>query len=315
MARRDQKQLPQAPAHLGEQLAPGAVPAVVHGHQGDPRRGGQDGGHPGITAQPPDVVHHGSAGGDRGPGDLGLARVHRDRHRQPPGQGLQQRHHPAQLRGGVHRIGAGPGGLTADVDEVGTLRHQPLGEGHRRGEVAGETVAREGVGCRVDHPHDQGPGPEPERAVSAAERVSRPAAGQRRRQRPAEIVEGRPLSDQACGHSGEGCGRAGQHGPPSIGSGDHPDPARPGGALQPRHLIGGQALEGDRVVSGGDGQGGVDAELQDGAAERFGRARHERADVVAEGRLRGRDRAAHPAARSASSTASMGGWSPALPLR
>ncbi len=73
------------------------------------------------------------------------------------GQGLDDRHHPGQLLVERDGLGPGPGGLTADVDDVGALGHhvEPVGHGALGGGV--EAAVGEGVGGHVEHPHDERP--------------------------------------------------------------------------------------------------------------------------------------------------------------
>jgi hypothetical protein len=73
-------------------------------------------------------------------------------------QGRDQRDHPGDLHLGRNRLGAGPGGFAADVQDLGPLGEQPPGVGERRlgrevGAAVGEAVRRD-----IDDPHDAGSG-------------------------------------------------------------------------------------------------------------------------------------------------------------
>ena len=55
-----------------------------------------------------------------------------------------------------HDLGAGAGGLAADVEDVGTVGNQGLGAGEGVGRAEGEAAVGEAVGRRVDDPHHAG---------------------------------------------------------------------------------------------------------------------------------------------------------------
>ena len=86
------------------------------------------------------------------------------------GQGLDDGHDPGQLLVERDGLGPGPGGLPADVDDVGPLGHHAEAVGH--GALGGvvEAAVGEGVRRHVEHPHDERPRP----GSALAHRVSGP---------------------------------------------------------------------------------------------------------------------------------------------
>jgi len=86
---------------------------------------------------------------------LGTHRVDRDPRAKPRELG-HHREHPAQLLLLGRPLGAGAGGLTAHVEQVGALLEQPQAVGHRVGRLEPLAAVAEGVGGHVDHAHHQG---------------------------------------------------------------------------------------------------------------------------------------------------------------
>ena len=105
-------------------------------HDDEPRAARRaDAGHGRICSESGDVIHDRGTRAQGGVGDAGLDRVDRDRNGRPalvnrPDRGLDA----PPLFGFGDTGGAGPGGLTPDIDDVGAVCHQTLGlrEGRRR---------------------------------------------------------------------------------------------------------------------------------------------------------------------------------------
>ena len=147
--------------HVRHQVRVVGIAAVVHQHD---RHGGtrDDLQHPLVGAERPLVVDHGRARGDGRLGDSGLGGVHADWNVDLSRDGLHGGHNPRQLLADSDGTGAGVYGrgarrLPADVEYIGA----PLPEERSRPDdgvdIRTQTVAREGVGGDVDHPHDVGP--------------------------------------------------------------------------------------------------------------------------------------------------------------
>ena len=104
-----------------------------------------------------DVVDDVRAFQRRAPHHLGLARVDRQAGAAPLGERGDHRQDAPALLLEVHGVGAGPGRLPADVEDVGPLRLEPQRVRDRgvRGAVA--AAVGEAVGRHVDDPHDARP--------------------------------------------------------------------------------------------------------------------------------------------------------------
>ena len=132
-------------------------------------------------------------------GDRRLAGVDRERDLDLRREPLDHRHDAAKLLVLRHRIGARPGRLAADVDQVGALASQPLAVGDGRGQ-------------------DRGNARRPRR--SRASRSTRPSAAGREPPRSATAQAPLRLVPVGCGRE---CARASRpcrpRGPASAGAG------------------------------------------------------------------------------------------------
>ena len=88
-----------------------------------------------------------------------LRRVDAHRHARLGGQALDHRQHPAQLLVGGHRLGAGPGRLAADVEQVGARGHEGQAVRDRGVGVEEAAAVGERVGRDVHDAHHRGAGP------------------------------------------------------------------------------------------------------------------------------------------------------------
>ena len=98
-----------------------------------------------------------------------LHRVDRDRHPHPPGQGADHRDHPPELLRLGHRRSPRTGRLPSNIQNIGTLLHQPEGMFHRRLGRGVPAPVKEGIRGYVHHPHQEGRTREPEFMVSCRE--------------------------------------------------------------------------------------------------------------------------------------------------
>ena len=89
-------------------------------HQDQRRsRSGNGGRHQRIAGQPADIVHHDGAGGEGRLRDAGFGGIDGDGNPQTRLNGLEDGQDAGQFLFVGHGIGAGPGRLPADVDQVG----------------------------------------------------------------------------------------------------------------------------------------------------------------------------------------------------
>ena len=95
-------------------------PLDVHEHHGGTMVG-NDPGHIGREAEAADVVHDGRARFKRLPCNARLVGIDRDRHRKLGGNAFDDRDDPLRFLLLGKRFGAGPRGLSADVDDVRAL--------------------------------------------------------------------------------------------------------------------------------------------------------------------------------------------------
>ena len=117
---------------------------------------GDDAEHRGIVAGR-DVVHDRRPGLDGGPRDVGLARVHRDGNvGELVDDPADHRHDAADLLIGRHDLRARPGGLAADVEQIGAVDHHLARVLHRVVDIGVHATVRERVRRDVHDPHDQG---------------------------------------------------------------------------------------------------------------------------------------------------------------
>ncbi len=63
--------------------------------------------------------------------------------------------HAAAFLGFVQRIGAGPRGFAADVDQVGSLVHHPDTRVNRGGGIEQASAVGKRIRRDIDHAHDQ----------------------------------------------------------------------------------------------------------------------------------------------------------------
>ena len=130
-------------ARLAEHVHQAAVEAAVGDEAGQLR----------LVPEGGDVVDVGRARVDRRLGDGELHRVDRDRARRraSPATTGTTRSSSSSTR---HRLGAGAGGLAADVEDRGALGGQPAAVVDGLRGVVELPAVREGVGRDVDHAHD-----------------------------------------------------------------------------------------------------------------------------------------------------------------
>jgi hypothetical protein len=116
-------------------------------------RAGDRAGHCRVAAERRDVVDDRRAGLQRRRGHSGLGGVDREP-RRAAGEPLEDRHDAPQLLGLADRLGAGAGGLAADVENVGSLGRQPpaVGDGGLR--IRPRAAIGERVGRDVHDAHD-----------------------------------------------------------------------------------------------------------------------------------------------------------------
>ena len=74
------------------------------------------------------------------------------------GNGFDDGDDPAQFLFQGHGFGKGPGGLAADVQDIGARGHQGPGLGQGGGVVEVAAVVGEGIRGDVEDAHDEGPG-------------------------------------------------------------------------------------------------------------------------------------------------------------
>lgn len=91
--------------------------------------------HVSISLEPADVIDDLGTLFDRPGGDRGLGGVDRDRHAGPRSQQPDHLAHPLQLLLERHRLRVGAGTLAANVEDLGSLRHEPQAMGHGRLDV------------------------------------------------------------------------------------------------------------------------------------------------------------------------------------
>jgi len=77
------------------------------------------------------------------------------RHFRAAGKPLDHGQHAAQLLAAIHRQGAGPRGLAADVQQVGAFIHHPQRGGDRRLGIEHPAAVGERIGGDVDDTHDE----------------------------------------------------------------------------------------------------------------------------------------------------------------
>ncbi len=129
-----------------------------HVHQDNGGVGvGDETSHGGVTAQGGDVVDDGGAGLEAGAGDLALGGVNADGERIVCcGEFANDRFHACAFLVGGNGIGPGPGGLAADVEEIGAF----LGDFPRSGDgVAGggePAAITEGIRRDIEDAHNEG---------------------------------------------------------------------------------------------------------------------------------------------------------------
>ena len=126
----------------------------VHQHDGHAVPG-NDCGQIGLVSQTADVVDERRAGRERGIGCRGFVGVHRDRHLNARGQCLDYGEHAAAFLGLGRRLRAGPGGLAADVEQVGAVLDHPYTCIDRGGGVEELAAVGERVRSDVDDAHHQ----------------------------------------------------------------------------------------------------------------------------------------------------------------
>ena len=151
------------------------LPLAMHEDHTDAQIGGH-GQRTMVSRQGRDVVDDGGPRRDRLFHHFGLAAVDRDhRPRSGGGQGLDHRKNAAAFLRRGHRIGPGPRGFTADIEDrhAGSGMLIPPCDGRLRGRVI--TAVGKAVGGDVEHAHDA-------RLIEAESREGGPLIGQAREQ-------------------------------------------------------------------------------------------------------------------------------------
>jgi hypothetical protein len=152
--------LPQLSRHFGHDILVlglgvhmPAMPAPVHRHirHGGFRNGCQ---HLLISQPTADIVDQHRARRNRVGRQLRPHGVDADRHTGRT-ETLNDWQHPAALLGRRNPQGARSGGLTADVHQVGALRHQGDARRDRQLRLDESATVAERIGGDVEHPHHQ----------------------------------------------------------------------------------------------------------------------------------------------------------------
>ena len=108
-----------------------------------------------LVAEPANVIHDRGARIERRLSRRRLVGVDGERDAHLSSQAVDDRHHPPPFLGVVDRIGAGPGRLAANVDDVGAVIDHPQTGVDRGWQVEQSATVRERIGGDVDHAHDE----------------------------------------------------------------------------------------------------------------------------------------------------------------